>query len=178
MDTGLPTDDPGHPLFEIYANLCLKLDRIGDSLAQSQRSRDSLFGAVYPLDVPAQQGKVTAGGALVIASPELLGPRTGVYWDIRRVTVAGLASNSETVTLYKGSTGSSSDQVAQNAIAPIQPTVTTGTVGVYSPGLGGCLLRAGEKMSIGGAGLTASELITVSWSGVSIDAPWIGAYLL
>lgn len=158
---------------EFLASIDAGINRLADQIAAQKANPADLNEYIYPVEIPAQQVKVTAGGALTIASAELLGPRSGFYWDVRRVTITGLASSSENVTVYRGSTGTASDQVANNTISfGAGPTFT------YAPGLGACLLRAGQSIVIGGSGLTASELVTATFDAIAVAAPYLGAYLL
>jgi hypothetical protein len=169
----VPVMDGGQPFLEIFASMGLQLGSILKRMEADASRRADLMNAIYAVEIPGQIDQVTAGGALVVASPELLGPRSGWFWDVRRVTVSGLASSTETVTIYRGSTGSSSDFTRQNTI-----TTLSGPTGTYGPGLGALLLRAGQSIVIQGTGLTASENVYTSADAIAVRADYIGAYLL
>jgi hypothetical protein len=158
---------------DLMATFGVSLSAIAGQLAKADRDRSELLNAIYPVEIPAQQVKVTGGGVLSVSSAELMGPRSGWYWDVRRVTVTGLASSSEIVTLYRGSSGSSADAQVQNVV-----TTLTGPTGTYGAGLGAFMLRAGQSIIVGGSSLTASELVTVTADAIAVAAPYIGAYLL
>ena len=162
---------------EIAARISASLDGMTGELRSQREERARLNEAIYPVTIPAQQGTVS-GGAVTIGSAELCGPRTGVVWDVRRVTVIGLAA-SDVVTLYRVSTGSSAlGAQTVNEITQITNQTTNAKDGIYSPGLGACLVRAGQSLLIAAAsGLTAAT-ITVTWDAISVETPWLGAYLL
>ena len=157
----------------VFADLGATLSRLATVIDRDYQQRIALRNAIYPIEIPPQTVAVTAGGTVTIASPELLGPRSGWFWDVRRVTVAGLASSTEVVTIYRGETGSSTDQVNTQAIASL-----TGKTGTYAPGLGALLLRPGQSVVVAGASLTASELVSVSGDAICVKAEYLGAYLL
>lgn len=165
-------------LLDLLAQVHLSVNRLGDHLEWEDRRRRELAQHVYPLDIPPQFGTVTAGGVLAIANAELLGPRTGEFWDIRRITVAGLASSSEIATIYKGSTGAVTNGVAVDAVNNNAVAQVTGKVGTYGPGKSACILRAGQFISVGGSSLTASEIVWLVMEGTRIAAPCIGEFLL
>jgi hypothetical protein len=178
VDTGLLAETDAAPglgdrLAGIMADLNLTLGTVGTQMKQQQTERLQILQSIYPVAVPAQSRQVTAGGALLISSAELLGPRSGIIWDVRRISVTGLASSSESVGVYKVSSTDASAAAAQNYV-----TTITGPSGYFGPGLGAFLLRAGESLMISGASLTASEWVTVSGDAISVAERWLGAYLL
>lgn len=168
-----PQDDQAGAVLRVLADISLTLGLLKEQAQRAERRQLALLNAVFPVSVPSQVDQVTSGGALVVADPERLGPRNGFCWDVRRVTVAGLASSSESVTLYRGSTGSSADFVRQNTI-----TTLTGPTGTFSPGLGALWLRAGESIVIQGTSLTANENVYTIVDAIAVAEPWVGAYLL
>src|SRR5215472_10564173 len=106
-------------LLSFAVELKAQLGSIQAELREHREERLRLLGAIYDVDIPAQSGTVTAAGALTIANTELLGPRSGWFWDVRRVSVSGLASSSEIVSIYKGSIGTSTEQLGSNFVATI-----------------------------------------------------------
>ena len=175
---GAPDQSAIQPVLDILAEIRLELGKANRREDGKARERVMLNQYIYPIVIPAGSAAASASGALVIANPELFGPRTGVYWDVTRINVAGLASTSEAVTIYKGSTGSSSDFQRVNTVTQITAQSSAALYGTFVPRTGACLLRAGESLSVQGTGLTANEVITVSWDAISIAAEWLGAYLL
>ena len=145
-------------------------------LRTQREERARLNEAIIPITIPTQQATVASGG-VTIASAELLGPRTGIVWDVRRVTVIGLAAN-DVVTLYRVSTPTSASAVPSNEITQITNQTTNAKDGVYSPGLGACLVRAGQSLMIFAASGLAATTVAVSWDAISVETPWLGAYLL
>ena len=168
------TSGPGLDVsVEFLASIDASLGEMTRQMADQADRYWNLNQFIYPIEIPAQQGKVTGGGALTIASPELLGPRSGWFWDVRRISVSGLASSSEIVNIYRGSTGSAVDAVANSYLSSI-----TGPEGAYAPGLGAAMLRANQSIVVTGSSLTASELVTVTYDAIAVHADYLGAYLL
>lgn len=163
---------------DVRADLSASLHVIGAEMTRQRNDRERLAQVLYPVTIPSQFFKVAVAGTLVIANAELLGPRTGLVWDVRRVAVYGFQSTSEAVILYRGSTGSSSDAQPENVIATLTPASSAVTVGVYSPGLGACLVRGNQSLSLGGSGLTSGQTYTVTWDAINVPDEWVGAYLL
>ena len=175
--TQTPVEPGSGVTLRLAADVEASLGTVAAELQRQRRDRDELNQAIYPVEIPVKSGIVPASGTLTIADPELLGPENGIVWDVRRVTVVGLATN-EVVNLYRGSIGSSADAVANNKITQITNQGTNAKDGIYSPGLGACLLRGNQVLTIQGTGLTSTEVITVTWDAISIPEKWLGAYLL
>src|SRR5215469_1480107 len=142
---------------------------IRDHFAAVEAMREAISAEVYPLAVPPRSAQVTSGGALTIADPQQLGPATGIVWDIRRVSVFGLASSSETVSLWKVSSAAAVSAAPQNFVCTL-----TGPSAFQPFGLGTVTLRAHESLMITGTSLTASEWVTLSADGISVSEPWAG----
>ena len=160
-------------LLSFAVQLQAQLGGIHAELKQQRDERLKLLGAIFDVDIPAQSGTVTAAGALTIANTELLGPKSGWYWDVRRVSVSGLNSSTEIVSIYKGSIGTSTEQLGNNFVATI-----TGKAGTFGPGLAGMWLRPNQSINIGGSGLTAGEIVIATYEAVAIKAEYAAAYLL
>ena len=154
----------------VIASLGIEIGNLRGEIRKQRDERYEIGQNIYPIQIPSGFGQVTAAGALNISSAELFGPRTGKVWDVRRVTVAGLASTSESVTLYRHV---STSFARQNTVTSI-----TGPIGTYSPPSAGLIVRAGYHLAIQGTSLTASENVYVSWDAVEISEPWLGTYLL
>lgn len=165
-------------IFDTFAGFIAELSvQVGGLSKEMRKQRDeryALLQAIYPAAIPPRSVQVGASGALTIADAQQLGPVTGMLWDVRRISVFGLASSSESVDIYKVSGAASSQGVvAQNYVATI-----TGPRGAYSPGLGAFMLRHHESIVVSGTGLTNNEWVTVSADAINITEAWLGAYLL
>lgn len=163
----------GSAAVEFLASLDVNLGRLCDQMDAQTRRYWDLNDFIYPIEIPAMQVAVPGSGTLTIASPELLGPRSGWFWDVRRISVSGLKSSSESVNVYRGSTGSAVDVVANAYLASI-----TGPEGAYAPGLGAAMLRANQSIVVAGTGLTSAELVTVTYDAIAVASEYLGAYLL
>ena len=163
----------GDRLSGLFADLQFQIGGLGDEMRKQRSERYEILQNVYPVSIPAQSVQVPSGGALLITSPEVLGPRTGIAWDVRRISVFGLASTSESVNVFKVSGGGGAAAAAQNYV-----TTLIGPNSYFGPGLGAFMLRAGESILVSGASLTANEWVTISGDAISVAERWLGAYLL
>lgn len=124
----------------------------------SSWQRDAAAG-LKTFDVPRLFGAVS-GAAISLGADQTegqyLGPKTGYYWKIGRISIDGLAATDE-VKLYKGPSGGGGRFV----------TWIAGQPGVYHPGSCALILKPGDYLSIVGTGLTATGQITVTGEGVS-----------
>lgn len=170
-----PEGGIGDRIAGLVADLRLTIGGLREDLSKQQQERRMIGQNVYPIQIPAGFGTVTGGGALSIRSSEQFGPRRGKVWDVRRVSVSGLASTSESVSLYR-ETGSGAHRT--QIITQITAQSTAALTGIYSPGLGACLLTAGYSLMLSGSSLTAGENITVTWDAIEISETWLGEYLL
>lgn len=145
------------------------------------KQRLKLLQSIYPVDIPAKSGTVTAGGVLSIVDPEQLGPREGWIWDVHRISVFGLHAATESVQIFKTPGGGSAAQVAQNFVCTLLPVVgqpANNFAAFQTFGKGQCVLKAGYSLQIVGASLTATEIVTFSGDATAIAEPFIGDYFL
>lgn len=106
-------------------------------------------------DVPTWTATVAAGAvAFPGNSDNRMGPRAGLLWAVQRVSAAGLAAG-DTLKVYRG-TG-----VDQNFIGNI-----TAAAGFLHIGGHGFLLRGEQFISITGASLTATGVITITGDAI------------
>lgn len=174
-----PDDEPDTltPALDRLAGILLDLQVYLGNLQERQdrhyRLLEKVAQEVYPLAVPAVSAKVAAGGALTISDSEQLGPKVGYVWDVRRISLTGLAANTESVTLWKVGTAATVSAQPQNFVCTL-----TGPSAFQPFGLGQLMLRAQDKLMVTGTGLTAGEAVTLSADGFSIGAEWVGIYLL
>jgi hypothetical protein len=115
-------------------------------------------------DLPIMSGTI-ATGAITLGGDQpdarQIGPNSGFYWKITRVSVEGLAT-ADVVSLYKG--------------APVLGTgrfiaKITGASGVFLPGSHGLILKPGDVLGLTGTGLTATGEIRVTGEGISVPGP-------
>lgn len=135
---------------------------------------EELAEAAFPLSIPAQGGQVSSGG-LVIAQYDLLGPKLGWVWDVRRISLFGLTAATDSVSLWKVTVGAVVGAQAQAFVCKL-----TGP-GAFQPfGLGQCMLRANESLMITGTGLTTANgaEVIMSGDGICVAAKWVALYLL
>lgn len=94
--------------------------------------------------------------------PELMGPRTGYAWEVRRITAATFTGG--TVNIYI-------DGVADSNI--VLPFAQAGTTFL---GGGQLIIQDGHWLIAQGSTLTGN--VSISLGVIEIAQPWLGAYLL
>lgn len=174
MDVMEPDQDSMlQPLLEMFAEIRLHLGRMNEREDAKAQERRMLNQYIYPVDIPAMTGNTGTAATVTLGNSELTGPRRGNVWDIRRVTITGLASN-DVLSLYRVSSVSSASAVPQNLVT----TFSNANPAPYAPGLGALLLRPNQCLMAYGTSLTTNEQITMTADGVNVAEPWLGAYLL
>lgn len=73
----------------MWANLCLRLESLTAAIETQNRKTDRLWKTVHQIQVTGPALSTTAVPAVsVVDRPDILGPHTGYYWDLRRLTFA------------------------------------------------------------------------------------------
>lgn len=80
-----PADAPAGPGADVWAHLSLTLESAVSELRRYNARRERLFASLHRVQLTGPP--LTAAGQIV-ASPDLLGPRTGWWWDVRRLSFA------------------------------------------------------------------------------------------
>lgn len=173
-----PDSPPGGVDFSVMLGLQASIDTQNGLLAKQLDQQQQLNQQVYAVEIPPQTVQTTESGTLLIASAELLGPRTGECWDVRRVSISGLAGNTESVPVYRVSSPTAASAVGNNALVTMTPPASSGSIATWSPGLGGCWLRAGQSLMIYQVSLTGSEWVTLTADAIRVPASLEGMYLL
>ena len=164
----------GDQALELLAQIRLSLSGQQERAARDEYEKQRLLQSVYRVEVTPVGGAVAATNIL-LGSAESTGPRTGKVWDVRRVTVTGTGSAAtEVVSLYRAAGASSAYAVGANLLT----TFSGLNPAPYSPGKGGCMLRAGECLMLYGTGLTNAEVIQMNADAIEMSAGYEGAYLL
>jgi hypothetical protein len=139
--------------------LAAELDRAGEWQRQAA-------SGLRHFDLPIMYGTVSAG-AITLGGDQpdaqQVGPKSGFYWKITRVSVEGLAA-ADVVSLYKGAPAIGKGRFVANIL---------GTTGTYSPGSQGLILTPGDVLGLTGSALTATGEIRVSGEGVSVPGPFM-----
>jgi hypothetical protein len=107
------------------------------------RRRSAWGGKIRQVPIYA----TSLGASGTISQPGTLGPPTGFYWGIRRLTASGFTAG--TVTFYDSSASGEPLAVAGSAIAGIPQTFGRGEV----------LLHPGHYLVIVAAGITGTATI-------------------
>jgi hypothetical protein len=154
-----PGGQPGPGIdLQVFADLSLQLGRVATEL-ESQRLRQQRFAtALHTIDVVCPPITAATSTLDVI---DLMGPRQGKVWDIRRISVATFTGG--TVTVYKG------------AAADMNQQFTFLQAGNWGPDF--LMLQPGDRLvMVSNAAFTGSA--TVSFSGVELDSWLLPDYLL
>lgn len=114
-------------------------------------------------DLPILKGNIS-GAAITLGGDQtdgqMVGPNSGFYWRITRISVDGLAA-ADVISLYKGGAGIGVGRFI---------TKVVGQPGTYSPGKG-LVLKPSDFLSITGSGLTATGEVRVTGEGMSVPGP-------
>jgi small neutral amino acid transporter SnatA (MarC family) len=146
--------------FEIAGGVAVALDGLSEELRKTRQRAEKVAQLVHPVVVSGISLPLTAGaGTLNI--PNMLGPMTGHYWDLKRITAYGFSAGTVTVTL-----GASQGDVL---------TVIS-TEGSVLFGKAHILLNGGDNLYFTAAGITGT--VSVAIAAIEIAAPVIGDYLL
>lgn len=142
--------------FQFMAGLTASIEGLAAQMENDRAERQCIAQAIHPFKVPGIP--VPSSGTL--DQPNLLGPRTGQYWDIHRISCTGFSAGS--VTAYLNS--AFGDEVETFAAA-----------GIIKYGKAQQMLTAGDRLVFVATGITGS--VVVSFGGTEIAAPYIGYYL-
>jgi hypothetical protein len=156
----MTSPDGGGIAFDFSAGLQASIGSLTEQLKAWRSDRLRLAQAVHPFVIPGIPLSLTTGAG-TLNQPNIMSPRTGRFWDIRRISCTGYTAG--TVTCYLNST--SGDIVALFS-----------TAGVLLNGKAQLLIGANDLLVFGAASITGT--VTVGLAGVEVDAERIGEYLI
>lgn len=137
----------------------LNKDELKNELhAASAWEREAAFGLRHQ-NLPIGRATVDGTGNLAMggdqADQTIIGPKSGMYWAVKRVSVDGLESPDQ-VKLYKGSTF-----VGWIAYQP----------GFVTFGKDGLVLKPGDFLRLTGSGMTSGLKVVMTGEAVSVPGP-------
>jgi hypothetical protein len=137
-------------------DIAVQLGRIADGMDQAARRRQKMAEAIRQIPIAPPQIPITAGsGALQMA--DLLMPKTGFNWSLRRLVAFGFSAG--TVTVYKNATIAGGVAVAGEIL------VTFPSAGTDTFGRGEMLLMEQDQLVFAATGITLSA----GFPGVQIN---------
>jgi hypothetical protein len=145
---------------QIMASISASLGGIAAAFKAEENRRQQLahdlwWAPIRPLQANPQTQTAVAG-TIVLTDAETWGPKTGYFWAIQRLTVAGL-TGTDAVTIYKGSTAGALAAVPQNQVSAALTAATC----YFNPGRTTLVMQPGDFLTVYGTGL-ASTSVTVS----------------
>jgi hypothetical protein len=152
------TDETGVS-FQILGALSASINGLSAQIQQERTHRERLTQALHPF-VVSQQAITLSAGAGTLDQPNLLGPRTGKFWDLRRISCTGFSAG--TVTVYLS-------QPSADVLSVFS------TAGVLLLGKAHIILGGNDRLYFSAASITGS--VTISIAGIEVDADRIGCYL-
>lgn len=152
------TDETGVS-FQILGALTASINGLSAQLEQERSNRQRECQALHLFTIPPQNITLTAGAG-TLDMPPLLGPRTGKFWDVKRVSVLGYTAG--TVIAYLGAVGAEVLDAYQTADA-------------YHYGKAHFMLGGGDRIVFSATGITGTVQVTLG--GIELDADCLGAYL-
>lgn len=146
--------------FDFTAQLQASIGSLAEEMKAWRSERQRLAQAIHPFVIPGIPLSLTTGAG-TLNQPNIMSPRTGKFWDIRRISCIGYSAGS--VTGYLNSI--SGDVVLEFA-----------TAGVLLNGKAQILLGSNDLLVFGAASITGT--VTIGLAGIEIDADRIGEYLI
>lgn len=142
----------------LFADLSLSIGGLSQQMAGEMQRRARINANIMPLSVDL----VGVTASATVDLPNILGPRTGWYWDVHTVICQNISGG--TVTGYFGNSAGVQDFQFSSA-------------GQINWGKWQNYLGAGERfVLVGSSGLSGTAAITLR--GVQIAAPYLGDYLI
>ncbi len=120
-------------------------------------ARARLFEQLHQVPIGAIQVPITAGAG-AYQMPDLLSPKAGYMWSVRRITASGYSAG--TVVVYKNGA-----VVGGSAVAGGEPVMPFAAAGTSTAGRGEILLDQNDQLIIVATGITLSA----GFAGVQIN---------
>jgi hypothetical protein len=187
-DPGVMAGDPGWadavpvngdgagPLVQAVASLTVQLGRVATAIQadydRKQRLVQSLRWASFVPITANPQTQTSVAGTVTLTNAETWGPKTGYFWAIQRLTVAGLVTT-DAVQVYKAGIASPIGAVPGNQVT--QAAITNAIA--FNPGRTDLILQPGDFLVINGTGLSSAS-VTCSFDGVVGLLEMLPDYLL
>jgi hypothetical protein len=160
-------DDFAGVQFVGFAEVKASIDNLTAETARLRKRQDRLAQGIHPITMPPVPITLSSGTG-TLNQPNLLGPQSGKFWDIHRVSVANYTAGY--VIMYLN---------AQNAdvLYKFDADSTSG-VQVQTFGKAQILLGSNDNLFFYASGITTANNLAIAFAGTEIDAPLIGDYLL
>jgi hypothetical protein len=143
--------------FGIAAGAVLQMTTRASEARSRQRATGRLFEMLHQVPVGAVQVPITAGAG-AFQMPDLLSPKAGYMWSLRRLTASGFSAG--TVVVYKN--GSVVGGVYTGGGDPVAPFAAAGSLTI---GHSEILLDQNDQLVIVCAGITLST----GFAGVQVN---------
>lgn len=162
---------------DITAGLSVSLAGLAETMRAQEQRRRERAAAISWISLPAAQFTLN-GSSLPWAFPQM-GPRTGYFWAVQRVAVAGMLvaatyQASDTVSLYKGF--SIADAQQQNLL-----NVISAQAPAWHPGGRGLILREREHIIVGTnqpGGSNSGNTVTINVDAIQILNRYLPEFLI
>jgi len=162
---------------DLEAGIGARLAASMDGLAAELRTRRERDERQRPPDFTYYPGRIVTGNAFPIFNAELGGPKTGYFWAVQFVNLAGLAAATDTAALYIGK--SPLDVQLQNQFAPFPTPVGVGAglgfASAINPGRTDLILRDGETLIA--SGTSASTFLVLRFSLIQAELRFFDKFL-
>jgi hypothetical protein len=138
----------------VFASLGAQLGRVAAMMENRESRRAKLFEQLHQVPIAPPQIPLSGGtGALQMA--DLLSPKAGYMWSVRRLTASGFTAG--TVMVYKNGyvDGAPGTQTAVGG----EPVLPFAQAGVATIGRGELLLDQNDQLIIIATGITGSVQI-------------------
>ena len=149
---------------DLAVQLSAGIGRLANAMEWHRWQQDHLNDLIYPVDIPPIPWNASA---TVLDLPDLLGPKLGTFWDVRRLVLVA-AESSGTVTMYRNSP-------LGDVLYPFTITASGAQAPVFFPAKS-MLLRGGERVVF--VQSSSGVASTIALGGLSVDASVMGLHLL
>lgn len=153
-----PAETTPNPVLDALAKIHLSLTAVDKKLTGEAARMAELNRAYLPLYI----GLTGVTTSQTVDLPNILGPRTGWYWDIHTIIGQGVSAGS--ITVYKNSANG-------------EQWATFNSSGQVNWGKLQFLLTAGDRLVLVGSASLPATGAAITVAGVQIAAPRFGRYV-
>jgi hypothetical protein len=134
----------------VFAGLGVALGRIANMMETRENRQKKLYESLHQIPIAPGQIALTTGAG-VLDMPDLLGPKTGYVWSVRRLVASGFTAG--TVTVYK------SGVVSGTAVTGGEPVLPFAQAASVTIGRSELLLFPGDRLIFAATGITGTVQI-------------------
>lgn len=159
-----PLEQGEGPLLDVWAKIGVRLESLTSELRAQREARALLWQELRFIPLNPLQAAFASLPAVMPVTP-----KHGFTWAVQRVTVAGIGTSPDVVSVYRGA--SAADAVPQNLL-----NVLTAAAPTWHPGGKGLLLKPSQTLIL--AGGTTGNTYIMSADVIQVSDDQLPYYLL